>query len=104
MYIRKPKLMTEYLAEAFSVEKMGTGLKRGMVLKVYKAKVAEVCGKKVAGMISGAKMKGKDDHPVLWIYCKNDVVKHHLNMHRRQILAKINERLKGEFLSGVRIS
>lgn len=103
MIKRKPISIDAFIKKDFTPETMGTGYKRGFVLVIYKAKIAEVAGKKVAALVEHAKMKGTYDNPDLYIYCRSDAVRYTLNMQRINIKQKINERMKSEFINKVMV-
>lgn len=78
---------------------LGNGFLKGMVLKLYKAKIKELVGTKdFAGYITGQKIRDK----TLIIYC-NEPWKSELHARRYQIKQKINERLEREYLTEVKL-
>lgn len=95
--------MKDLLGNQFSVSDMGPGMKRGMVLKIYRSKVAEAAGKPAARNIRHVHLTGTYENPDLVIHCNNHSVVAHINMHRYQILQLINERLKSEFIRSIRV-
>lgn len=95
--------MKDILAGQFNVADMGPGMKRGMVLNIYKSKVAEAAGKPAARNIRYVKLSGTYENPDLIIYCNNHAVVAHINMHRLQILQLINERMKSDFIRSIRV-
>lgn len=98
---RQPKPIAESLKDSFTPEAMGPGMKRGFVLRIYKAKIAEAAGKNVAALVDGAKMKGTYENPDLHIFCSNEMVRHELHLRRVKIREKINQRMKSEFINKV---
>lgn len=89
----------------FKVENMGTGLKRGLVLKITPAKIKEVL--KVAGFkndLISIKLTGEYENPRLRIYMKpGSMWRIQIHQQRYQLKKKINDRLKCEFLKDVRV-
>ncbi len=78
---------------------LGEGFLRGMVLRLYKAKIKELVGTKdFARYITGESIKDN----TLIIYC-NEPWKSELHARRYQILQKINERLETEYLDEVKL-
>ncbi len=117
----RPRKLSEIMGSQFAVEDMGPSLKRGMVLKVYKAKVLEAIGtpkspkgdlssraKKLLADLEGAYMKPDEgpgfDNPQLIIKMKDGSPwRQELHYSRMRIKELINERLKSDFLKDVRI-
>ena len=89
------------LLNQFKPENMGSSMKRGMVLKIFRSKIKEAAGEKLATLVSNAKMVGDFDNPTLIIYCQSHMVRHELHMKRLKIKELINERLKSEFIKKV---
>lgn len=102
---RKTKSLSDLLKPGFNVESMGTGLKRGMVLRITPAKILDVL--KSPGFkndLKNIKLKGPDENPILCIYMKaGSPWRVQIHQQRYQIKKKINERLKQEFIRDVRV-
>lgn len=97
--------MGDVLQKQFSVENMGPGLKRGLVLKVTPAKIKEVLGNSnFASSLKNIKLKGKDDNPTLVIETvSGSPWRVQIHQVRYQLKQKINQRLKDEFIKDVRV-
>lgn len=105
MYNRKPKAISELLEKQFSVQNMGTGMKRGMVLKVAPAKLKEVLGRDdFKGHVKRMKLTGRDDNPTLVIETRpGSAWRVQIHQVSWQLRKKINERLKCDFVKDVRV-
>ena len=99
----KATSLGDHLKTMFKPENMDTGMKRGMVLKIYRAKVKEVAGETLAKLCTGAKLKGNNTAPNLVIYTSHQPARHELNYNAHAIKKAINERLKCEFIQKVYI-
>lgn len=112
---RKAKPLSEVMAKQFDPAKMGPGLKRGMVLYIYRSKIAEVLPKKQLGRcLNDLKSAWMSEDPpvggqaneqtVLFIRFKpGSIWKTEMQMYRHRIKWLINERLKSDFLREVKI-
>ena len=85
----------------FKVENMGTAMKRGMVLTIYRSKIKEVSGHRLAKVTGHAKMVGPFENPTLIIYCKIDIARYELTMQRHKIKQAINERIKADLIQKI---
>ncbi len=78
---------------------LGEGFYRGLILRLYKAKIKELVGTKdFAKYITGESIKDN----TLIIYCK-EPWKSELHARRYQIQQKINKRLETEYLDEVKL-
>lgn len=78
---------------------LGEGFLKGMVLRLYKAKIKELVGTKdFAQYITGQQIRDN----TLIIYCK-EPWRSELHARRYQIKQKINSRLEQEYLTKVKI-
>lgn len=102
-----PKSMKQLMADAFDPAEMGPGLRRGMVLRIYKAKIQEVVGSDAwADHLAGARMTARSEadyrNPTLIIRLQpGSPWRAELHMRRAQIRRAINERMKSEFIRAV---
>jgi hypothetical protein len=105
LFNRKPKPISALLQNQFSVEKMGTGMKRGMVLRIAPAKLKEVLGRDDFRVhVKRMKLTGKDDNPTLIIETLPGTAwRMQIHQVRYQLKQKINARLKCEFIKDVRV-
>lgn len=80
---------------------LGEGFYRGMILRIYKAKIKDIVKTKAfASYITGERIT---EDKKLIIYCKHPW-KHELSARRYQILKKINNRIENDYLKEVVIS
>lgn len=80
------------------LKNMGEGFYRGMVLRIYKAKIKDIVGTtKFAYYLKGQKLT-KDNRLIVYV---REPWKTELHMQRFQILQAINERLEKDFLNAI---
>src|SRR5699024_2776234 len=91
----KPESLADIMKEAFNPSNMGPGMKRGMVLYIYRSKIREATGSSAfMRYLVGASMADKNNVPqILWLRFKNDVWRAEMRMHCHTIKELINERL-----------
>lgn len=95
------KHISELLGD-FNAENMSPGLRRGMVLRVWKPVTAKLLGTKdFARHIKRAYLTGNYDNPVLVIVTDNSAWHYQLHTHRRRIHQAINDRLGVNFIQKV---
>ena len=118
----KTVALSDMLQQDFDPAEMGSGYRRGMVLKVYKAKLLELIGcegkdlseekkrkrRSLLNGLKGASLKPADheaadyDNPTLVIYFRSGSMWSTEMHHRRyQLKMLINKRLKCDFINKV---
>jgi len=84
---------------------MGTGLKRGFVLRIYKAMIKKAMSGEDgwAEDITGEKLIGADAHPTLVVQlAAGSPWRHELHLNRLHIRELLNARLESDFVKEVR--
>lgn len=100
----KPQALGDHLEKMFDPENMPTGYKRGMVLKIFRAKIKECTNQRLAATVTTARLKGQDDNPTLYCTCTPSMAAYELARHCHQIKTLINDRLKSDFVKDIRFS
>lgn len=104
---KKPIALSDMIEQDFDPAEMGPGFKRGLVLKVYKAKIKELVGSmdfstdlKKAVLLP---KEGKGyDNPTLVIYFKaGSLWATELQYQRHKLKILLNQRLKADFIKKV---
>lgn len=103
--VRATIKISDALEKTFNVEKMGTGLKRGLVLKITPAKIKDLLKtSRFKNDVESIKLNGEYENPQLRIYMKpGSIWRIQIHQQRCQLKKKINERLKSEFIRDIRV-
>jgi len=98
---KKPPHISELLSD-FTPEKMSPGLRRGMVLRVYKPVIKKLIGRQdFAEHITKEYLTGEYTSPALVIITDQSAWKYQLHLNRNRIRDAINERLGINFIKKV---